>query len=150
MGVQISNSEHCWRDAIVEWKVRGIRGATTVTDNSSEAIEAAVSELLDVLEAQNQLNAEEIVSVTFTATEDLDAIFPAAIARQRPHWENVPLLDVQQMSVQNSLKRCIRVLIHVNTLKPQKEISHVYLRGASNLRPDWRLTHTSPSISTHS
>ncbi len=134
----------------MEWKVRGIRGATTVTDNSPEAMEEAVSELLDIIETQNQLNPEDIVSLTFTATEDLDAIFPAAIARQRPHWENVPLLDVQQMSVQNSLKRCIRVLIHVNTPKPQKEISHVYLRGASNLRPDWRLTHTSPSISTHS
>ena len=127
----------------MEWKVRGIRGATTVTDNSAEAIREAVSELLDLIETKNQLNPEDIVSVTFTATQDLNAIFPAAIARQRPHWENVPLLDVQQMYVKNSLERCIRVLIHVNTPKPQKEISHVYLRGASNLRPDWRLTHTS-------
>ncbi len=127
----------------MEWKVRGIRGATTVTDNSQDAIREAVSELLDVIETQNQLDPEDIVSVTFTATQDLNAIFPAAIARQRPHWENVPLLDVQQMYVKNSLERCIRVLIHVNTPKPQKEISHVYLRGASNLRPDWRLTHTS-------
>ncbi len=127
----------------MEWKVRGIRGATTVTDNSPEAIGEAVSELLDVIETQNQLDPEDIVSVTFTATQDLNAIFPAAIARQRPHWENVPLLDVQQMYVKDSLQRCIRVLIHVNTSKPQKEISHVYLRGASNLRPDWRLTHTS-------
>ncbi len=130
----------------MEWKVRGIRGATTVTDNSQEAIGEAVSELLDVIETQNQLNPEDIVSVTFTATQDLSAIFPAAIARQRPHWEDVPLLDVQQMYVKDSLERCIRVLIHVNTPKPQKEISHVYLRGASNLRSDWRLTHTSPSL----
>ncbi len=134
----------------MEWKVRGIRGATTVKENSPEAIAEAVRELLNIIESQNQLNAEDIVSVTFTATQDLDAIFPAAIARQRPHWENVPLLDVQQMSVQNSLERCIRVLIHVNTPKPQKEVSHVYLHGASNLRPDWRLTHTNSSISTHS
>jgi chorismate mutase len=124
----------------VEWKVRGIRGATTVTENSKEAIEEAVTELLNAIETQNQLNPEDIVSVTFTATQDIDAIFPAAIARQRPHWEDVPLLDVQQMSVEGSLKRCIRVLIHVNTPKPQKEISHSYLREACNLRPDWRLT----------
>ncbi|MDJ0846454.1 chorismate mutase [Crocosphaera sp.] len=130
----------------MEWKVRGIRGATTVTDNSQKDMEEAVSELLDAIETKNQLDPEDIVSVTFTATGDLDAIFPAAIARQRPHWENVPLLDVQQMSVQNSLKRCVRVLIHVNTPKPQKEIAHVYLRGASNLRPDWGLTHTSHSV----
>ncbi len=134
----------------MEWKVRGIRGATTVRENSPEAIGEAVRELLNIIETENQLNPEDIVSVTFTATQDLDAIFPAAIARQRPHWENVPLLDVQQMSVQNSLERCIRVLIHVNTPKPQKEVSHVYLHGASNLRPDWRLTHTNSSISTHS
>ncbi|WP_287139146.1 chorismate mutase, partial [Crocosphaera sp.] len=87
----ISNSQYCWRDAIVELKVRGIRGATTVTENSPEAIGEAVSELLNVIETQNQLNPEDIVSVTFTATQDIDAIFPAAIARQRPHWEDVPL-----------------------------------------------------------
>ena len=78
------------------------------------------------------------MSVTFTATQDLDAIFPAAIARQRPHWQDVPLLDVQQMYVEGSLKRCIRVLIHVNTPKPQKDISHAYLRDACHLRPDLR------------
>ncbi len=134
----------------MEWKVRGIRGATTVKENSPEAIAEAVRELLNIIETQNQLNPEDIVSVTFTATQDLDAIFPAAIARQRPNWENVPLLDVQQMSVQNSLGRCIRVLIHFNTPKPQKEVFHVYLHGASNLRPDWRLTSNSSSVSTHS
>ncbi len=139
MGVQVSNSEHCWRDAIVqwkEWKVRGIRGAITVTDNNQKDIEEAVNELLDDIEAKNQLKPEDIASVTFTVTQDLDALFPAAIARQRPQWQYVPLLDVQQMHVQDSLKCCIRVLIHVNTSKPQKEISHVYLRDASQLRPD--------------
>ncbi|MGK7942330.1 MAG: chorismate mutase [Crocosphaera sp.] len=120
----------------MEWKVRGIRGATTVTENSKEAIKKAVTELLDVVETQNQLNPEDIVSVTFTATQDLDAIFPAAIARKRPHWEDVPLLDVQQMDVKGSLKRCIRVLIHVNTQKPQKDIAHTYLHDACGLRPD--------------
>ncbi len=124
----------------MEWKVRGIRGATTVTENSKEAVEEAVTELLNAIETQNKLSPEDIVSVIFTATQDIDAIFPAAIARQRPHWEDVPLLDVQQMSVEGSLKRCIRVLIHVNTPKPQKEISHSYLRDACNLRPDWSLT----------
>jgi chorismate mutase len=124
----------------VQWKVRAIRGATTASDNTVEAIRDAVLELLDEIESRNQLDPEEIVSVIFTATRDLNAIFPAAIARQRPHWENVPLLDVQQMQVEGSLQRCIRVLIHLNTPKPQKEISHSYLRQAQNLRPDWSLT----------
>ncbi|MEA5510009.1 chorismate mutase [Crocosphaera sp. UHCC 0190] len=133
----------------MEWKVRGIRGATTVSENTKEAITESVTELLNAIETRNQLNLEDIVSVTFTATPDLNAIFPAAIARQRPQWEDVPLLDVQQMQVEGSLKRCIRVLIHVNTPKPQKEIYHPYLRDACNLRPDWSLTHTSSSRSSH-
>lgn len=130
----------------VEWKVRGIRGATTVLENTKEAIGEAVTELLDAIETRNRLKAEDIVSVTFTATQDIDAIFPAAIARQRPHWQNVPLLDVQQMHVEGSLNRCIRVLIHVNTPKPQTEISHLYLREACHLRPDWSLTNINASI----
>lgn len=119
------------------WKVRAIRGATTARENTVEAMTIAVQELLDAIEERNQLNPEEIVSVTFSVTQDLDAIFPAAIARQRPLWENVPLLDVQQMNVQGSLERCIRVLIYVNTLHPQQEMLHVYLRNARHLRPEW-------------
>ena len=83
-------------------------------------------------------NLPSVISATFSVTRDLDAIFPAAIARQRPQWNNVPLLDVQQMHVEGSLERCIRFLIYVNMPEthPQK-IVHIYLREAKNLRPDW-------------
>jgi chorismate mutase len=119
----------------VGWKVRAIRGATTVSDNSVAAIREAVDELLDELEAHNAIDPDEIVSATFSVTRDLDAIFPAAIARER--WQNVPLLDVQQMHVEGSLDRCIRFLIHINTPDPAPIIHHPYLRGARQLRPDW-------------
>jgi chorismate mutase len=122
---------------MVDWKVRAIRGATTVSENSVAAMQDAVTELLNIIETQNQLDPEDIVSVTFSVTRDLDALFPAAIARERPHWNTVPLLDVQQMHVVGSLEKCIRILIHFNTYKPQAEIHHVYLRRAQNLRPDW-------------
>ncbi len=128
------------------WKVRAIRGATTADTNSIQAIEESVKELLDEIESRNDLDPEEIVSVIFTATRDLDAIFPAAIARQRPHWDNIPLLDLQQMEVQNSLKRCIRVLVHLNTPKPQNEMYHSYLKGAKNLRPDWNLAQVATPL----
>ena len=118
------------------WRVRAIRGATTVEANTVEAIRAAVTELLDELETKNQLDLNEIISVTFSVTRDLDAIFPAAIARQRPDWDMVPLLDVQQMDVAGSLPRCIRLLIHFNTPDPNVVIHHPYLRGARMLRPD--------------
>jgi chorismate mutase len=124
----------------VQWKVRAIRGATTVTVNTIEAIREAVTELLEAIEIHNSLDPDDIVSIIFTATQDLDAIFPAAIARERPHWQNVPLLDVQQMQVAGSLDKCIRVILHVNTPKPQGEMQHVYLQGAKNLRPDWQIS----------
>jgi len=129
----------------VAWRVRAIRGATTASGNSAKAIQEAVTELLDNLEAHNSLNPEEIISVTFSVTRDLNALFPAAIARQRANWNNVPLLDVQQMHVEGDLKYCIRCLIHFNTLDPDVEIHHAYLRQAEVLRPDWSLTN-----STHS
>lgn len=125
---------------IVQWKVRAIRGATTVTVNTIEAIREAVTELLEAIEIYNSLDPDDIVSIIFTATQDLDAIFPAAIARERPHWQNVPLLDLQQMHVVGSLEKCIRVILHVNTPKLQGEIQHVYLQGAKNLRPDWQIS----------
>ncbi len=121
------------------WRVRAVRGATTVSENTVAAIREAVHELLDELEAHNHLEPDEIVSATFSATRDLDAIFPASIARERAHWSNVPLLDVQQMHVEGSMERCIRFLIHFNTSNPAMEIYHPYLRHARSLRPDWTL-----------
>ncbi len=120
----------------MEWHVKAIRGATTASENTEAAIAAAVTELLQELEYRNRLDPEQIVSVIFTATRDLDAVFPAAIARRnRPDWSNVALMDVQQMHVEGSLPRCIRFLIHAN-LPADTVIYHPYLRGASNLRPD--------------
>nr|WP_041232997.1 chorismate mutase [Cylindrospermum stagnale] len=122
----------------MEWQMRAIRGATTVAENTVEAIREAVTELLDELEQRNQLQPHDIISVTFSVTRDLDAIFPAAIARSRPLWDNVAMLDVQQMHVEGSLQRCIRFLIHAY-LPTSAPIYHTYLRHAANLRPDWSL-----------
>ena len=132
----------------VDWRVRAIRGATTASENTVGAIREAVTELLDELEAHNRLDTDEIISAIFTTTRDLDAVFPAAIARERPHWDNVALLDVQQMHVEGSLERCIRFLIHVNTPVSQREIYHPYLRQAKNLRPDWNLAQISSTVSS--
>ncbi|MGG6296121.1 chorismate mutase [Leptolyngbya sp. AN02str] len=117
------------------WRVRAIRGAITVTENSKEAIRDAVTELLDAVELRNKFDPDDIVSVTFSVTRDLDAMFPAAVARERPNWSNVPLLDVQHMHVEGSLERCIRLLIQINT-PPLTQVHHAYLRGAQVLRPD--------------
>ena len=118
------------------WRVRGIRGATTVEANTYAVLERAVIELMEEIEIQNDIDPREIVSATFSVTIDIDVVFPAKIARSRSQWENVPLLDVQQMYVKGSLERCIRVLIHVNTPLEQHQIKHIYLNGARDLRPD--------------
>jgi chorismate mutase len=120
----------------VGWRVQAIRGATTATANTVEAIREAVWELLDELESRNQIQADWIISATFSVTPDLDAIFPAKIARERSDWGLVPLLDVQQMQVKGSLDHCIRLLIHVNLPEHHTNIHHAYLRGAKDLRPD--------------
>lgn len=127
-------------DGQTDWQVRAIRGATTVEENSAEAIAQAVIEMLDAIEANNPIDPTRIVSATFSVTRDLDAIFPAAIARKRPNWDCVPLLDVQQMHVEGSLPQCIRLMLHTYLPVRQSEVIHTYLRGAQRLRPDLCLT----------
>ena len=119
-----------------DWRLRAIRGATTVTSNTIDSVTTAVDEMLDALEAHNPIEPSQIVSVTFSVTPDVDAVFPAKIARQRPGWDRVPLLDLQQMTVPGSLPCCIRILIQINTTLPQSAIVHRYLRKAQYLRPD--------------
>ncbi|MGB3572509.1 MAG: chorismate mutase [Phormidesmis sp.] len=138
MSTQESWQKESWQaqSLPMNWQIRAIRGATTVPENSAEAMAEAVSELLDAVERRNQLDPTKIVSVTFSVTRDLDAVFPAAIARTRPRWDAVPLLDVQQMHVEGSLPRCIRLMLHIYLPVHGPDVSHAYLRGASKLRPD--------------
>jgi chorismate mutase len=114
----------------------GIRGATTATLNTREAILAATRELLDALIRANQLHPADIVSAFFTTTPDLDAAFPAAAAREMG-WTDIPLLDAQAPRISTDIARCIRVLIHWDTDCAREKLCHIYLHGASHLRPDW-------------
>lgn len=114
---------------------RGVRGATTVDQNSREAILQATRELVALMVRRNGIDKEDVASATFTTTIDLDAEFPALAARQLG-WCDVPLLCGHEIHVPGSLSKCIRVLIHWNTDKRQSEIQHVYVRGAVKLRPD--------------
>lgn len=115
--------------------LRALRGATTASANTTEAIHGAVVELVDALMARNDLAGEQLLSVTFSVTADLNACFPAAAARRRPGWEQVALLDCQQMAVEGDLPRCIRLLAHA-WLEADREPNHPYLREAARLRPD--------------
>ena len=114
---------------------RGIRGAITVDSNTRDAILAATQTLLRSMIEANDVWTSELASVIFTATPDLDAVYPAVAARAMG-WTDVPLLCMQEMAVAGSLERCIRVLMHWNTDREGSDIRHVYLEGARVLRPD--------------
>jgi chorismate mutase len=116
-------------------RLRGIRGATTVDANTSEAILEATGELLSALIEANDLAADDIASAFFSATQDLNAEFPALAARHLG-WSHVALTCMAEMYVPGSLPMCVRILMHVNTAKRQDEVKFVYLRGAKALRPD--------------
>jgi len=114
---------------------RGIRGATTVAENSAEAIQAATRELLYIMIRANQVHVNDVASVIFTTTRDLNATYPALAARQLG-WYDAALLCGHEMEVPDGLEQCIRILIHWNTTCGPEDIIHVYLHGAKGLRPD--------------
>ena len=115
--------------------LRGLRGATTATANTSEAILEATEELLHALQDANGFDPGDVESAIFTSSPDLTAEYPARAAR-RLGWSDVPLLGTAEVAVPSGLPRCIRVLLHFYTTKSQRALKHVYLRDAAKLRPD--------------
>lgn len=116
-------------------RLRGIRGATTVESNTKDEILSATAELLSAIVQANELQEDDVASVFFSATQDLNAEFPALAARHMG-WSHVALTCMEEMYVPGSLPMCVRILMHVNTTKRQDEVQFVYLRGAKALRPD--------------
>lgn len=120
--------------------VRGIRGASTVKHNEETEILEATLELLHEIVVQNEVKPEDISSVFITVTQDLDATFPARAIRRMEGWELVPLMCSTEIPVKNSLPKCIRLMVLVNTEKTQAEVVHIYLNEATKLRPDLSVT----------
>ena len=116
-------------------EIKFIRGATTASGNSVKEMEDAVVELVNELISRNNLDNTNLLSITFTATKDLDACFPASIARKCNGLDSVAFLDCQQMYVSNDVDFCIRLMAQV-LLPSNNPIKHPYLRGASKLRTD--------------
>ena len=115
--------------------ITAIRGATTSSGNTVKEIENSVVELIDELISRNNLDPKNILSITFSVTKDLDACFPASIARKCFGLDSVAFLDCQQMYVPNDVDFCIRLMALV-IFPHKRSINHPYLRGASNLRTD--------------
>ena len=115
--------------------VRALRGATTVDVDTREQVYERVQALLRELLARNGVDHEDIISIVFTATDDVTSVFPAAAARAIGLGD-VPLLCARELSIDDGTPLCIRVLMHLSTERPRSELHHVYLEGAKGLRDD--------------
>ncbi len=117
-------------------QIRGVRGATSVFANTKEEILIQTGYLLEQLMKANDMTADNVASIFFSLTEDLNAEFPA-IAARKLGFSNTPLLCLHEVNVPGSLPRCIRVLVHLNSDRAQSDIKHVYLNDAKTLRPEF-------------
>lgn len=119
----------------INMAVRALRGATTVENNTAVEIINETANMLKEIVEKNGLEIDDVISMIFTVTKDLDAAFPAVAAREIG-WTDVALMCMNEIPVKGSLEKCIRVLVHINTEKKNKDLRHIYLKRAKILRPD--------------
>nr|WP_295971663.1 chorismate mutase [uncultured Bacillus sp.] len=115
---------------------RGVRGAITIQANNEQEILHATNRLLKQMISENGIEPEQVASVFISVTDEITAAFPARAMRAIEGWDYVPVMCMQEIRVHGALEKCIRVMMHINTTKGQREINHVYLEGAVVLRPD--------------
>jgi len=115
--------------------VRALRGATQVDADERETVLTATRELVGEVLARNELEPQDVVSIVFTATRDLTAVAPALAARQLG-LHDAALICAQEMWVEGSMPRVVRLLAHVETNRRRDEVVNVYLHGTEVLRAD--------------
>jgi chorismate mutase len=115
--------------------VRALRGATTVDVDTPAHIEERVVALLDTLLERNGVGHDDLISILFTATDDVVSTFPATAARSRGLGD-VPLICARELAIEGGTPMCIRVMVHLTTERTREELHHVYLEGARGLRDD--------------
>jgi chorismate mutase len=115
--------------------VRALRGATTVDADTAEQVRDRTVELLDQMMTANRLDHDDIISVIFTATDDIHSMFPAQAARHHGLGD-IPLMCARELDITGAQPYCIRILMHVNTELSCTDMHHVYLEGAAGLRDD--------------
>ena len=116
-------------------KVRGLRGATTIAEDSGDEVIGATAELIGEMMSRNDLVKDDLITIIFTATPDITSEFPAAAARKMG-ISDIPLLCATELAVKGAIPRVIRILMHIYTDREYKALRHVYLRDAKPLRTD--------------
>jgi chorismate mutase len=115
--------------------VLALRGATTVDEDTPEQVRSRTVALLDAMLAANGISHDDLISVIFTATDDIHSMFPALAGRENG-LSDVPLICARELEIVGAKPRCIRILMHVNTERARAELHHIYLEGAADLRDD--------------
>lgn len=126
--------------------IRGVRGAITVSADVPEEIMTETRRLALEMAKENHIDPEDVTSVMISTTTDISSAFPAKAVRTIEEWNYVPVMCTHEMDVPGSLPLCIRIMMHVNTEIPQKEIKHIYLNEAVKLRPDLLKSKEAPSL----
>jgi len=116
-------------------KLAALRGATTLDEDTAAQMEARVQELLPLMLEGNDVEHDDVISVIFTATDDLHSTFPATAARSIG-FGDVPLICARELDISGGARRCVRVLMHISTERDRSDLHHVYLHGAVGLRDD--------------
>jgi len=117
------------------WRVRALRGATTVDEDTVEQVTQRTQDLLKAMLERNEVHHADIISVFFTATDDLHCMFPATASRAIG-FGDVPLICGRELDIVGAQPRCIRVMMHIESPKGRSDLHHVYLEGARGLRDD--------------
>ena len=115
--------------------VRALRGATTLDADTPDHIRERVKALMAALYERNGLDNDQIISILITGTADITTFHPVTAARGFG-LDDIPLIGAQELAIDGTLARCVRVLVHVETERPRSELRHVFLEGAIVLRPD--------------
>ena len=117
-------------------KVLAIRGATTVVSNNKEEILNESAKLVQTIIIENLLDADDIISMCFTMTNDLDKVYPSVAVREILNITDIPMLNFEEKYIEDSLRMCIRIMMYVNSEKSKKDIKHIYLNDSKDLRKD--------------
>ena len=116
--------------------ILAIRGATTVESNTKEEILKETLNLMENIIKENNLDTDNMISMCFTMTNDLDAVYPSVAVRDLLNITDVPMLNYEEKYIQGSLRNCIRVMMYIDSNKTKKDIKHIYLNKAKDLRKD--------------
>ncbi|MCD5413828.1 MAG: chorismate mutase [Clostridiales bacterium] len=116
--------------------VLAIRGATTSDGNSLQEINECTCQMMKKIIEANSIIEDDVISILFTATNDLNQLYPSVCVREILGWVNTPILNFEEKYITNSIKSCIRVMVYINSTKSKKSINHIYLKGAKELRRD--------------